>query len=94
MQIQQDWPDLARVALTVLASPVASSFSERIFSSTGLSSSGMRSSVGQDTLEAMMMSRFNDSFEKALEPELEKIRELPYVKEARERFMELSLNDQ
>ena len=63
------WPYLHRIALITLAAPCASSFSERIFSITDISSSGRRASLSSKMLEALAIVRFGTRFRKVSEKE-------------------------
>jgi hypothetical protein len=51
------YPHLAHVARTILAAPASSAGTERLFSSAGLASSGLRASISPDTLEMCALVR-------------------------------------
>ena len=56
---RQDYPILFLMAMRHLATPAASSFSERIFSASGIVSGGRRSRMAPDLLQAIMLVKYN-----------------------------------
>ena len=53
------YPTLFLMAMRSLATPAASSYSERIFSGSGIASGGRRSCLSPRLLEAMMIVKYN-----------------------------------